>query len=47
MEEGVGPFVDPTNGVCDVLATLQSTPTLFKNLTNFTAIEFEDLASNA
>jgi hypothetical protein len=26
MEEGGGHFVDPTNGVGDVLATLRSTP---------------------
>jgi hypothetical protein len=45
MEEGGGHFVDPTNSVQDVLITLQSTPTLFKNLTNFTTINFEDLAS--
>jgi hypothetical protein len=45
MEEGGEHFVDPTTGVWDVLTTLQSTPTLFKNLINFVAIEFEDLAS--
>ncbi len=45
MEEGDGHFVDPTNGVQDVLATLRSTLALFKNLTNFIATKFEDLAS--
>jgi hypothetical protein len=45
MEEGNGHSMDPTNGVRNVLATLQSTPTLFKHLTNFTTTKFEDLAS--
>jgi hypothetical protein len=45
MEDRGGHFVDPTNGVQDVLITLQSTPTLFKNLTNFTVVDFEDLHS--
>jgi len=45
LEERGGYFVDPIIGVRDVLAILWSTPTLFKNLINFTAIEFEDLAS--
>jgi hypothetical protein len=45
MEEGGEHFVDPTNSVQDLLITLQSTPTLFKNLTNFIAVDFEDLAS--
>jgi hypothetical protein len=45
MEKGGGHFVDPTIGVRVVLTKLQSTPTLFKNLINFIAIEFEDLAS--
>jgi hypothetical protein len=45
MEEGDGHFVDPTDGVQDVLATLRSTLALFKNLTNFIATKFEDLAS--
>jgi hypothetical protein len=43
MEEGGGHYVDPTIGVQDVLTTLQSTPTLFKNSTNFTTTKFEDL----
>jgi hypothetical protein len=45
MEEGGGHSVDPTIGVQDVLTTLQSTPTLFKNPTNFTTTKFEDLTS--
>jgi len=46
MEEGGGHYVDPTISVqLDVLTTLQSTPTLFKNLTNFTTTKFEDLTS--
>jgi hypothetical protein len=45
MEEQSGHYVDPTNGVREVLATLRSTPTLFKNLTDFTTTKFEDLAS--
>ncbi len=45
IEEGGGHYVDPTNGVRDVLTTLRSTPTLFKNVANLIAIKFEDLAS--
>jgi hypothetical protein len=42
---GSGQSMDPTIGVQNVLATMHATPTLFKNLTNFIAIEFEELAS--
>jgi hypothetical protein len=45
MEEGGGHYVDPTTSVQDVLTTLQSTPTLFKNLINFITTKFEDLTS--
>ncbi len=45
MEEGGGHYVEPINNVQDVLAILLSTPTLLKNLTNFTTIKFEDLTS--
>jgi hypothetical protein len=45
MEEGSEHFVDLTTNVRDVLATLGSSLALFKNLTNFTTIEFVDLAS--
>jgi hypothetical protein len=45
MEEGGGDSMDPTNGVQDVLTMLRSTLTLFKNVTNFIAIKFEDLTS--
>ncbi len=45
MEGGSGQSMDPTIGVQNVLATMHATPTLFKNLTNFIAIEFEELAS--
>ncbi len=41
LEERGGHFVDPIIGIRDVLAILWSTPTLFKNLINFIAIEFE------
>ncbi len=44
MEEGGGDFVDPINGVQDVLTTLWSTLTIQK-VTNFIAIKFEDLTS--
>jgi hypothetical protein len=45
MEEESKHFVDLTTNAQDVLATLGSTPILFKNLTNFTTTEFADLAS--
>jgi hypothetical protein len=45
MEEGGGHSTNPINGVQDVLTKLRSNPTLFKNLTNFILIEFEDLTS--
>jgi hypothetical protein len=45
MEEEARNSVDPTIGVWNVLTTPWSTPALFKNLTNFNATKFEDLAS--
>jgi hypothetical protein len=51
-DEGIGEFVDWTGEfidwvarVQDVLATMQHTPSLFKNLTNFTLMEFEELTT--
>jgi hypothetical protein len=32
-------------GVWNVLSTMRATPNLFKNLTNFTLVEFDELAS--
>jgi hypothetical protein len=36
-------FVDSDVGVLDVLGTMKVTPTLFKSLTNFICIEFDEL----
>jgi hypothetical protein len=41
VDEGIGEFVDWVARVRDVLATMQHTPSLFKNLTNFTLMEFD------
>jgi hypothetical protein len=49
MEEWTRHSVDPTVRIQDVLGTIQSTPTLFKTLMDFTLeiinvnIEFKDL----
>jgi hypothetical protein len=40
-----GEFIDWVARVQDVLATMQQTTPLFKNLTNFTLMEFEELTS--
>ncbi len=42
---GVGQSVDHTIGVWDVLATMWTTPSLFKTLTNFTLQKFEELVA--
>jgi hypothetical protein len=44
-DEGTGEFVDWVARVEDVLATMQHTPSLFKNISNFTLMEFEELTS--
>ncbi len=44
LEEGGGQFVDPNIGVWDVLATMQTMPSLFKSFTNFSLTEFKELA---
>jgi hypothetical protein len=44
-DEGTKEFIDQMARVRNALATMQATPSLFKNLTNFTLIEFEELAS--
>jgi hypothetical protein len=44
-DEGTKEFIDPVTGIKDVLATMQHTPSLFKNLTNFTWMKFEESAS--
>jgi hypothetical protein len=44
LEEGIGYLVDSSVGVRDVLATMRSTPGLFKTLTNFTWAKFDKLA---
>jgi hypothetical protein len=45
MEEGNGQSMDLPISVYNVLATMQTTPTLFKNFINFTTIKFEELES--
>ena len=42
-ERGRNIYVDPNEGVRDVLATLSATPSYFKIITNFTQEEFEEL----
>ena len=42
-EDGGQPFVNPAEGVRDQLSSARATPAQFKNLTNFTLDEFEDL----
>jgi len=44
-DEGTKKFVDQVARVRNALGTMQATPSLFKNLTNFTLIKFEELAS--
>jgi len=43
LEEGASHLVDSSVGVWDVLATMQATPRLFKILTNFTLVKFDEL----
>ena len=42
-EHGRHDFVNPYEGVRDVLGSMRSTPDLFKVLTNFSVEEFDDL----
>jgi len=44
LEEGGGQFVDLNIDVQNVLTTMLAMPSLFKSLTNFSLIEFEELA---
>jgi hypothetical protein len=44
-DEGTKKFVDQVAKVQNALGTMQATPSLFKNLTNFTLTEFEELVS--
>jgi hypothetical protein len=44
LEEGCAQFVDLNIGVQNVLMTMQAMPSFFKSLTNFSLIEFEELA---
>jgi hypothetical protein len=44
LEEGTCHLVDLGVGVRDVLATMWTTPRLFKTLTNFTLAKFDELA---
>jgi hypothetical protein len=44
LEEGGGQFVDPNIGMQDILATMRAMLGLFKSMTNFNLIEFEELA---
>jgi hypothetical protein len=43
MEERDDQFMDQAIDVHDMLVTMQATLTLFKKLTNFTLLEFEEL----
>jgi hypothetical protein len=43
MEERDDQFVDQAINVHDMLVTMQATLRLFKKLTNFTLLEFEEL----
>ncbi len=45
IEEGAGQSINLMVGVWNVLSTMRATPNLFKNLTNFTLVEFDELAS--
>jgi hypothetical protein len=44
LEEGCAQSVDLNIGVQNVLMTMQAMPSFFKSLTNFSLIEFEELA---
>jgi hypothetical protein len=43
LEESEGQLVDPCVRIQDVFATMQAMPRLFKILTNFTLVEFDEL----
>jgi len=45
IEEGVGQSMDVRVGVKDILTTMRATPHLFKSLTNFILVEFDELAT--
>ncbi len=44
LEEGGGKSVDLNIGVWNILTTMWAMPSLFKSLTNFNLIKFEELA---
>ncbi len=44
LEEGASHLVDLGVGIQDVLAIMQTTPGLFKTLTNFNLAKFDELA---
>jgi hypothetical protein len=43
LEKGAGHSMDSSVRVWDVFATMQATPRLFKTLTNFTLVKFDEL----
>jgi hypothetical protein len=45
IEEGVGQSMDARIGVWDILITMLATPHLFKSLTNFILVKFDELAT--
>jgi hypothetical protein len=45
LEEGVGQLVDLGMGIRDVLIIVRATPGLFKILTDFTLVEFNELTT--
>jgi hypothetical protein len=46
LEESTQNYVDRTCGVHDQLSVLRAMPSLFKNMTNFTIDEFDELSQN-
>jgi hypothetical protein len=45
LEEGTNQLVDLGMGVWDVFVTMSSTPWLFKTVTNFKLVKFDELAT--
>jgi len=45
IEEGAGQSMDARVGVQDTLTTMRATPHIFKSLTNFTLVEFDEFVT--
>lgn len=43
LEKGMGPPMDSSMGIQDVFITMQTTLKLFKTLTNFNLVKFDEL----